>query len=141
VGQIKTPKWAKGTCQTQARTGEVVSIGSGSSVPPYQQVLDGFSSNTMSLLQGEIAGTGMGAIPLMMVVQKTIEKNPTPGISSHAHLCRVRRGSVDIIPNDENRYPPTGEKIEFRMPPVATTWDEFVQMLTAVRKSPNGAIC
>jgi len=125
----------------QARIGEVVSIGSGSTVAPYQEVLAGFSADTLSLLRGEVAGAGMGAFDLTFVVQKTIEKNPTPGVSSHAHLCRVRRGSVDIMPNDEDRYPPTGEKIEIRMPPVATTWDEFVRMVTANRESPHGAVC
>lgn len=124
-----------------ARTGEVVSIGSGSGVARYQEVLDGFSSNIVSLLQGEMAGPGMGALPLAMVVQKTVEKNPIPGISSHAHICLVRRGVVNVFPNDETRYPPTGEIIEIKMPPVATSWDEFVRMSSADGHTSHGATC
>ena len=60
----------------QARIGEVVSIGSGSTAAPYQEVLAGFSSNVLSLLQGEVMGAGGGFLPLSMVVQKTIAKTP-----------------------------------------------------------------
>ena len=125
-----------------ARAGEVVSIGSGNTVALYQKVLDGFSSNVLSLLQGEVMGGRMGFLPLSMVVQKTIEQNPIPGISPHAHICVVRRGSVEVGTNDENRYPPSGEVIEVRMPPVATTWEEFVRLASSSAGSlADGAIC
>jgi hypothetical protein len=125
----------------QAGIGEVVSIGSGSAIVPYQEMLAAFSSDTLSLLRGEVMGAGMGAFDLAFVVHKTVERNPTRGVSPHAHICLVRRGTVVVSENDENRYPPSGEKIEFRMPPVATTWDEFVRMVTADCKSPHGAVC
>lgn len=124
-----------------APIGEVVSIGSGSTVPPYQEVLAGFSSDTLGLLRGEEMGMGMGAFNLTFVMHKTIERNPIRGISPHAHICIVRRGSVALNTNDETRYPPTGEIIEFKMPPVATSWDEFVQMNSANGQSPHGAVC
>jgi hypothetical protein len=124
-----------------APIGEVVSIGSGSIVASYKDVLADFSSNVTSLLQGEVLGPGMGAQPLTWVVQKTVEQKPVPGISPHAHICLVRRGTVNVWPNDEDRYPPSGEKIEFRMPPVATTWDEFERMVVTNRKSSHGAVC
>ena len=97
----------------------------------YQEALDGFSSNVLSLLQGEVMGARMGFLPLSMVVQKTIEQNPILGISPHAHICVVRRGSVEVGTNDENRYPPSGELIEVRMPRVATTWNEFVRLVSS----------
>jgi ATP-dependent protease HslVU (ClpYQ) peptidase subunit len=125
----------------RAPIGEVVSIGSGSNVAPYQDVLSGFSSDTLGLLRGEVMGAGMGAFDLTFVMQKTVEQNPTRGISSHAHICVVRRGKIALNTNDENRYPPSGEIMEIRMPPVATSWDEFVQMTSADRQSPHGAIC
>jgi hypothetical protein len=124
-----------------SRPGEVVSIGSGSTIAPYQKVLDGFSSNVLSLLQGEVMGARMGFLALSMVVQKTIEQNPTPGISPHAHICVVRRSSVEVGTNDENRYPPSGEVIEIRMPPVATTWNEFVRLASSSTGSADGAVC
>lgn len=124
-----------------AQTGEVVSIGSGSAVASYQKALDGFSSNILSLLRGEEMGARMGFLSLSMVVQKTIEQNPTAGISPHAHICVVRRASIQVVTNDENRYPPSGEVIEIRMPPVAATWAEFVRMSSSSTGSADGAVC
>jgi hypothetical protein len=123
------------------RTGEVVSIGSGSTVARYQEALNGFSSNILSLLRGEEMGAGMGFLPLSMVVQKTIEQNPAAGISPHAHICIVRRASIKVGTNDETRYPPSGEVIEIRMPPVATTWADFVRMISSTTGSADGAVC
>jgi hypothetical protein len=120
-----------------ARIGEVVSIGFGSVVEPYKKVLTEFSSSISSLLQGEVMGPGMGAMPLTWVIKKTIEQHPTPGISPHAHICLVRRGFMTVMPNDETIYPPTGEVIEFKMPPVATSWDQFVQMTATEKRSPH----
>jgi hypothetical protein len=124
-----------------AGTGEVVSIGSGSAVAPYRKVLDGFSSNVLSLLRGEEMGARMGFLALSMVVQKTIEQNPTAGISPHAHICVVRRASIEVGTNDENRYPPSGAVIEIRMPSVATSWTEFVRMASSSAGSADGAVC
>jgi hypothetical protein len=124
-----------------ARTGAVVSIGSGSAVGPYQKVLDGFSSNVLSLLQGEAMGARMGFLPLSMVVRKTIEQNPIAGISPHAHICVVRRASVEVGTNDEDRYPPSGEVIEIRMPPVATTWKEFERLASSSTSCADSAVC
>jgi hypothetical protein len=122
--------------------GEVVSIGSGSQIDEYRDALARFSADPLSLIKMDIAGVGASSLILSMVIQKTVERNPARGISRHAHICIVKRGSINIQPNDENVYPPNGEKIEFRMPPVATTWDEFVKRLKSVGDdSPQGATC
>jgi hypothetical protein len=121
--------------------GEVVSIGSGSGFPAYREVLAGFSSNPLSLLQMETAGRGESSLILSMVVQKTIEKNPAPGISPHSHICLVHRGTGDVRPNDHDQYPQNGEKIEFRMPRVATSWNEFERMCSDNRTTSHGAVC
>lgn len=145
------PGWARCSVHTlkspafnpqSAKVGEVVSIGSGSTDPRYQEALSGFSSNVLSLLQGEVMGARMGFLPLSMVVQKTIEQNPILGISPHTHICVVRRGSLELGTNDETRYPTTGEPIEIRMPPVATTWTELVQMTSSIAgATAEGAVC
>jgi hypothetical protein len=120
----------------------VVSIGSGSQVDTYRDALARFSADPLSLIKMDTAGVGASSLILSMVIQKTVERNPAHGISRHAHICIVRRGSVNIQPNDEDVHPPNGEKIEFRMPPVATTWDEFVERLArAGRDFSRSAIC
>jgi hypothetical protein len=126
---------------TVAPIGEVVSIGSGSVFGPYLEALRNFSLNPMSLVQMETFGIGASSVLLGMVVQKTIEKYPTPGISPHAHICLVHRGVVDVRPNDQDQYPQSGERIEFRMPRVATTWNEFMKMSSNDYKAAEGAVC
>jgi hypothetical protein len=121
--------------------GQVVSIGCGSVIPLYEQMLAGFTANPLSLLQGEVMGAKMGFVTLSMVMQKTVEKNPVPGISPHTHICVVRRGSVEIGSNNHDQYPQSGEKIEFRMPPVATTWAEFVQLAASTTKALDAVTC
>jgi ATP-dependent protease HslVU (ClpYQ) peptidase subunit len=137
VNILRSPEFTPET----AKIGEVVSIGSGSVYPPYSEVLLGFSSDPMSLYKLEPAGFGASSVLLSLIIQKTIERNPVPGISAHAHMCLVSRRFMDVRPNDEDIYPPTGEKIEFRMPPVATNWDEFVRIASQNHKSAIGAIC
>jgi hypothetical protein len=122
--------------------GQAASIGSGSQIGTYRDALARLSADPLSLIKMDTTGVGASSLILSMVVQKTVERNPAQGISSHAHVCIVRRGSISIQPNDEDVYPPNGEKIEFRMPPVATTWDEFVKRLASSgRNSPRSAIC
>lgn len=122
--------------------GEVVSIGSGSQIEKYREALAHFSADPLSLIKMDTAGVGASSLILSMVIQKTIERNPAPGISPHAHVCIVKRGDILIQPNDEDVYPPEGEKIEIRMPPVATNWDDFVKRLAGVGGvSPQSAIC
>ncbi len=130
-----------GFAPTKALLGEVFSIGSGSRLAPYQEAIRSFSLNPMSLIQMETAGIGASSLLLSMVVQKTIEKNPAPGISSHAQICLIRRGVVAVSPNNHDQYPQSGEKVEFRMPLVATSWDEFVRIASTDCKSPQGAVC
>ncbi len=124
-----------------APIGEVVSIGSGSSVESYKETLQSFSSDPLSLMKMLTAGPAMGAFPLMHATQRAIERTPVPGISPHMHVCLVRRDFMQVVPNDETKYPRDGGKIEFRMPPVATTWSEFKQKSSAEGVSAEGAIC
>ncbi len=124
-----------------ANIGQVVSIGCGSAIPVYTEMLAGFTADPLSLLHGEMMGAQAGHLTLTMAIQSMVEHNPVPGISRHAHICVVRRGSVVIGPNDHKQYPQSGEMIDFKMPPVAHTWYEFLQIAAQAAKSPDGAVC
>jgi hypothetical protein len=123
------------------RIGEVVSIGSGSVYPSYRETLAEFSSNPMLLLQMERTGRGASTVWLRLAVHQTVVKNPVPGISPHAHICLVYRGTIDISPNDHDQHDGDGKQLEFRMPKVATTWEEFVQICADNRTNAEGAVC
>jgi hypothetical protein len=138
VHVLKSPDFAP----ESSAIGRVVSIGSGSQIDAYKETLARLSADPLSLIKMDTAGIGASSLILSMVIQKTVERNPVQGISRHAHICVLTRGSVKIQPNDEDVYPPSGEKMEFRMPPVASSWDEFVKRLaSAGHNSPRSAIC
>jgi hypothetical protein len=125
----------------EAQMGQVVSIGTGSVYQPYKDVLNSWSSDPMALLRMAPAGLDAGSMVFSMVIQKTIEKNPLPGVSPHAHICVLRGGEVKVFPNDETVYPPNGEPFEFKMPRVATNWEEFDRMVSADGSSSACVVC
>jgi hypothetical protein len=114
-----------------AQIGQVVSVGNGSVFQPYRDVLQSFSSDPMSLMQMAPAGAGASSLTLAMAIQKTVERNPLPGVSPHAHICLVQGGGLAVFPNDHKVFPQSGHPTEFKMPRVATTWDEFDRMASA----------
>ena len=99
---------------------------------------------------------GGAATMLASSVTSVLKQNPQPGISQHVHLCIVRRGSVQIWPNDHSytgRWelwslgPPNDrsqqenpEVTNFRMPPVATTYEELLSMLRGDAKLATDAV-
>jgi hypothetical protein len=125
----------------EAQIGQVVSIGNGSVFQPYRDVLQSFSSDPMSLMQMAPAGAGASSLTLAMAIQKTVERNPLPGVSPHAHICLVQGGGLAVFPNDHKVFPQSGHPTEFKMPRVATTWDEFDRMASADGHSSACAVC
>jgi hypothetical protein len=130
----------------QAKPYEVLSIGSGSGVPPYLKVLERYTKDPKFrklLMRGESMPGGMATM-LGSSVTTVIKQNPEPGISQHLHLCTVKRGAVQIWPNDHSHTgrwemyslgPPdkTNDKHpetnNFTMPPVVTTYKELCSLL------------
>lgn len=76
-----------------------------------------------------------------LLLAGAVQKHPVVGISPHLHLCIVRRARITIEANDRDVYTPGGTKIEFRMPPVARSWDEFKQLSQARNVEAASAIC
>src|SRR5216684_1247717 len=88
----------------QAKPYEVLSIGSGSGVLPYRRVLERYSSDhkfRTLLMHGESMPGGLATM-FGSSVTTVLKRNPEPGISQHLHLCTVKRGSVQIWPNDHS---------------------------------------
>jgi len=131
----------------QARPHEVLSIGSGSNVTPYRQLLERYSSDhkfrNMLLMGESMAG---GATTMFgSYVTNVVKDNPSPGVSPHLHLCLVRSGEVQVWPNDysykgrwqahslgppaQNPRPDFADMERFSMPTVATSFEELCQIL------------
>ncbi len=128
------------------------SIGNGCSYDECRSVIEEFSNSferrTFHMQMGVGNQGGMGTSigdDLTTLLMRTQPK----GISSHLHYCWVYRGKIDIETNNriiKGRWTimPLGHApqqpgdhggdlddgaVAFRMPPIATTWAEFDQLL------------
>ncbi|SPE44556.1 hypothetical protein SBA7_400006 [Candidatus Sulfotelmatobacter sp. SbA7] len=58
------------------------------------------------------------------------------------HILIAQRGrDVLVETNDEDIYPPDGPCIEFRMPKVASGYNEFLALANSSGYDGTGAIC
>jgi hypothetical protein len=119
-----------------AQFGKCVSIGSGAAYAPYKPALE----DTFSLSQMEVGMPGGSGFALLTRVWATLEQHPLPGVSRHAHLLVVERGAFKMHTSDRTEVPREGPEIFHRMPPVAQSWPEFVQMASA-QGLPTATAC
>ena len=122
------------------------------------------------LTQGEIGASGGMGSRLGMGLTDVLMQAQPGGISSHLHYCWVYRGQIIIQPNDHTRMgrwsmwkhgsgvgqDPAGQNDPapsippsdvqpisgsvFRMPQIATTWEELCQMLESHDLNVDGCI-
>jgi hypothetical protein len=121
----------------QAKTAEVLSIGFGSIVTPYQELIKHISQDE-SIVQLETGRSGGMLRGIVMSITRGTENSPTKGISPHLHICVVTRGQVEIGKNDR-RYIGKAKAHDFIMPKVATSLDELYQIAQAQGLSATGA--
>jgi hypothetical protein len=127
----------------QASVATIVSIGSGSEVDQYKAALQNLSDEPFKLLQLHVGGAGgpSSTVGLNFMITQLLKKYKVEGISTHLHCCFVSRGQMWIGNNDHETYPQQGEKEVFCMPPVATSWQEFLQMASLHDASATLATC
>ena len=118
----------------------LVSIGSGNGLEAHRILVQSFLDQPFDLIKMETSGSGMGSQILDYVVTDTLKKNNSKGISPHLHICFVRRGSITFGRNDHATYHPDGSRIEFRMPDVATTYDEYRRLIESRGLVPGAGI-
>lgn len=109
--------------------GQVISIGSGNNVKEYKRSIELFNDGYNPLMQMEINNPGGYGQALMINFSINVGNDPTPGISSHFHIAEVRRGVIRVGTNDHSNFDNDGKEINFRMPKVATNWQEFKQIM------------
>lgn len=110
-----------------AKTTEWISIGSGSDINEYIEILKKLSGEKIfPLAKMEIKNPGGFAsaisIILIMDVQKEAQKK---GISKHFHVAIVDRSSVRGGNSDHTEFLGDAREQKITMPPVATNLDEF----------------
>lgn len=108
----------------------VVSIGSGSQIGAYVKKLNEITADDTRFpyFQSQMMGPAGYADAILGALTRAIEAEPAAGISPHLHIVVVTRHHVGIGTNDYEIITPPGRK--FRMPMVATTWEEFQRIRT-----------
>jgi hypothetical protein len=128
------------------------SIGCGSVYDECRAVIEGFSSNfdrRMFHMKAGIGNQGGMGTSIGHDLTNLLIRTQPKGISSHLHYCWVYRGRIIIEANNrimegkwtifplghtQDQFDDHDEALDegavaFRMPPIATTWDEFDQIV------------
>jgi hypothetical protein len=117
----------------------VCHIGSGSDVAIYEQTIATFFDIASPTLQAATAGPAAWAQMLGNSVGRLVSDNPIDGISPHVHIQVCSLGSFHAGDNNVTRVHHDGRHVEFRMPQVASTYDEFAVLCKKIGKPSAGA--
>jgi hypothetical protein len=104
------------------------SIGSGSGVHDYKRSIKPLIRLASRMNQAEIMNPNGWAQQLAFSISRAVNRYPRNGISTHFHAVVVRRGSLSTWNNDERIHYPDGSIREVRMPEVARSYEEFVEL-------------
>jgi hypothetical protein len=127
--------------QVMSRAIKLCSIGSGARKIEYKHRLKPLFRLTSGILKAEVMHPGGWARQLGFSISRTLADHPLRGISPHLHIIIIKRGSILVETNDENIYPPDGTRIEFRMPRIARSYEEFLGLAKALGYDFAGATC
>ena len=86
-----------------------------------------------------ICGSVVGSLGFS--ISRALADHPRTGISRHLHVLIVQRGSILVETSDEDIYPPDGSRIEIRMPRVAQSYEQFLELAESLGHDAAGAIC
>ena len=119
--------------------GKWASIGSGASEQKYLDLLNKATGDPYHPLMEH--GDDMYSQSISIYLSYEIQKmEPTPGISQHYHLGRLTRESATQGTSDHKEYPATGEEVEIKMPEVAHSLDEFLELVSKIGKAKHKAV-
>jgi hypothetical protein len=100
-------------------------IGSGGHVEHYTTMMQHHFELSSGALKAEMGALGMWPKMLGSSIARLVGEHPIEGISPHVHILVCRNGQIFTMTNDEKRFPAGGEPIDFKMPDVATSYQDF----------------
>lgn len=109
--------------------GRIGSIGSGNNVAKYKESLEKLNTGYNPLMQLEVGTPGGYGQALSISLSLDVKNNPVAGISPHFHVAIVRRGKMLFGTNNHKSVTRDGLHLNFKMPPVASTWGEFERII------------
>jgi hypothetical protein len=119
----------------------VAHIGSGGGVRLYKRAFRDHFRIGASSLRTEMAGPTGWASMLGHTVNLVAAKHPISSVSRHVHILICRLGEILEGNNNERVFPSDdSDPIEFKMPDVATSYDEFVSKCRASNLIAEAAV-
>ncbi len=119
--------------------GRWASIGSGTSEQKYRDLLEKATGDSYHPLM--LHGDDMYSQSISIYLAHEIQKmTPTPGISKHYHMGRLTRIDATQGTSDHKEFPAVGEEIEIKMPNVAHSLDEFLELVGQIKKEGQTAV-
>jgi hypothetical protein len=120
----------------------ILSIGSGSGVKPYVELLREFTEDDYHpLMQMEVGNPGGWGQVILLELSNLLRENPEKSISEHVQIFLLRRGQILEGNNDSTFYPHDKDPIKIVMPKVARGYPEFVRMVQQINILVKGTIC
>jgi hypothetical protein len=106
----------------------VCHIGSGSDVSDFVEAIAEVADVGSPTMQAAAAGAPAWAQMIGHSVGRLVQDDPQPGISPHVHIQICSRRGFEQGANDFTRGYPDGRRVEFRMPQVASNWQQFLAL-------------
>ncbi len=116
-------------------------IGSGGHVEHYTTMMQHHFEFSSTVLKAEMGALGMWPKMLGSSIARLVAERPVEGVSPHVHILVCRNGEIFTMTNDETRFPAGGgEPIEFKMPDVARSYQEFLLKCRTNAIAADGAV-
>jgi hypothetical protein len=97
-----------------------------------------FELNSDSL-KAEMGTLAMWPQMLGSNVARLVAERPIGGVSPHVHILVCASGQIFTATNDETRFPRESEPLEFKMPNVARSYQEFLLKCGTTGVAAEGA--
>ena len=143
--------WPKGTAclfnspdfeVSFSKSGEFISIGSGSNVAEYVKMLKASTKNFENAgMQAEVAMKGGFGHNIKINITESLLAHDTQSVSTHLHIFIAERGRLFIGANNHLRSNGSNGYIEFKMPTVATSYNEFLALCKNENINAVSAVC
>jgi hypothetical protein len=120
---------------------KICSIGSGTDVEEYKQVLQPLFDMRPNTLQDEEGNTRDWSQVLASSITRIVNHTPMLGIRKHLYIHVIRRGALYEFTNDERISRLNGSFSELAMPKVAKSYPTFMEMANKISIDAKCAVC
>lgn len=124
----------------KAAFNDALAIGSGQLIPNLADLVSSVSNN-FSFLNLASMNTEIQARMLAQALSTAITEEKAAGISKLFQVGIALRDQYIIAPHEYTLYPQNGEKLEYKMPKVAKSYSQFLELSKTYGYLPHSCSC